>query len=96
MMQQPDSGTIEQFRDGLASAGETTRATLYNNTIDLYRALVRNALASDSASKPPNPARGQLRYDTDTKQLRVWDGTAWLTVWDNAEATLNPLMLMGG
>lgn len=96
MNQAPESGTIEQFRDGLASSGETARAVLYDNAIDLYRSLIRNALASDSGATPPNPARGQLRYDTDTKQLRVWDGTAWLTVWDNAEATLNPLMLMGG
>lgn len=95
-MTAPDSATIEQFRDGLGSAGETARAVMYNNAQDLYRSLVRNALSTKSSSAPPNPAVGQLRYDTDTKQLRIWDGTTWLTVWDNAETTLNPLMLMGG
>ncbi|MFE9684190.1 hypothetical protein [Streptomyces sp. NPDC006285] len=35
-----------------------------------------------SSSKNPNPTFGELAAETDTGRLRMWNGSAWVTVYD--------------
>jgi hypothetical protein len=35
-----------------------------------------------STTRPAAPWGGQMIFETDTKLLRIWNGTAWKTVVD--------------
>ncbi|MEU4502667.1 hypothetical protein [Streptomyces sp. NPDC024089] len=38
----------------------------------------------------PNPVRGEMAYETDSGRLRVWDGSAWRSLYDRSDpATAN-------
>ncbi|MFF1709326.1 hypothetical protein [Streptomyces sp. NPDC058268] len=58
-----------------ASAVSVTREELYVGT------RLRPALSS---ARNPNPVRGEVAYEIDTGRLKIYDGTAWGTAYDNS------------
>lgn len=77
-----DTGLVEQYRDILASSGETSRAVLYNNPANLFQSLTKLAIANTSL--PSSPVRGQLAWYINKSggtpdYLAVWDGDEWIT-----------------
>ena len=42
-----------------------------------------------------NRVEGQVIYNTDKKALQIWNGTAWVTVGDNFEATGGTKSIVG-
>ena len=55
--------------------------------IDLNKLELQNAAFQNLGIPPNTPSTGQFYYDTSTspKQLKVWDGTAWVAVGSSEE-----------
>jgi len=56
--------------------------------IDLNKLELRNAAIQNLAEAPASPNTGQVYYDTSTtpKELKIWNGTAWVSVGNSQEA----------
>ncbi|MFE7347530.1 hypothetical protein [Streptomyces fimicarius] len=59
-----------------AATVSVTRGELYVGS------RIRPALSS---RLNPNPVRGELSYETDSGRIRVWDGSAWRSLYDRAD-----------
>lgn len=55
--------------------------------IDLNKLELQNAAFQNLSTPPGSPSIGQFYYDTSTtpKQLKVWDGSAWVSVGSSEE-----------
>lgn len=55
--------------------------------IDLNKLELQNAAFQNLGTPPGSPSTGQFYYDTSTtpKQLKVWDGSAWVAVGSSEE-----------
>jgi hypothetical protein len=55
--------------------------------IDLNKLELRNAAIQNLAEAPASPNTGQVYYDTSVtpKQLKIWNGTAWVSVGNSQE-----------
>lgn len=49
-------------------------------SLNLNKNELLNAAIQSLSTPPANPVGGQIYFDTDTKQLTVWDGTAWISL----------------
>ena len=48
--------------------------------LNLNKNELLNAKIQNLSVAPSSPTAGQIYFDTDTKQLTVWDGTAWVSL----------------
>ena len=48
--------------------------------LNLNKNELLNAKIQNLSVAPASPTAGQIYFDTDTKQLTVWDGTAWVSL----------------
>jgi len=48
--------------------------------LNLNKNELLNAKIQNLSVAPANPVPGQIYFDTDTNQLTVWDGTAWVSL----------------
>lgn len=53
--------------------------------IDLNKNSLLNALLHPTGVAPTSPATGQAYFDTGASKLKIWDGSAWLTVGSTQE-----------
>lgn len=49
-------------------------------SLNLNKNELLNAAIQSLSTPPSNPADGQIYFDTDTHQLTLWDGTAWVSL----------------
>lgn len=49
-------------------------------SLNLNKNELLNAAIQSLSTPPLNPATGQIYFDTDTTQLTLWDGTAWVSL----------------
>lgn len=49
-------------------------------SLNLNKNELLNAAIQSLSTPPLNPADGQIYFDTDTKQLTLWDGTNWVSL----------------
>ena len=61
-------------------------ALKFLNNIDLTKNELRNAAIQNLAAAPGSPVSGQIYFDTVIDKLRVWNGSAWLTMPDGTGA----------
>jgi hypothetical protein len=48
--------------------------------LNLNKNELLNAKIQNLSVAPASPTAGQIYFDTDTKQLTIWDGTAWVSL----------------
>ena len=70
---------VEQVRFGLGDTGPLAQAVLNANVPAVMKQLTIGAVSCLSSRRPNDPVIGQMVYETDTKQVRFWDGSAWVT-----------------
>jgi hypothetical protein len=61
-------------------------AVKFLNNIDLTQNELQNAAIQNLGSAPVAPVSGQIYFDTNLDKLRVWSGSAWLTMPDGTGA----------
>jgi hypothetical protein len=61
-------------------------AVKFLNNIDLTQNELQNAAIQNLGSAPASPVSGQIYFDTNLDKLRVWNGSAWLTMPDGTGA----------
>ena len=61
-------------------------AVKFLNNIDLTQNELQNAAIQNLGSAPIAPVSGQIYFDTNLDKLRVWSGSAWLTMPDGTGA----------
>lgn len=61
----------------------------------LYTVAVGGILPRLSSNRPAQPAEGSWIWETDTKLLRVWDGTQWKAIRKDALITVNTFFSNG-
>lgn len=49
-------------------------------SLNLNKNELLNAAIQSLSTPPSNPVAGQIYFDTDTTQLTLWDGTAWVSL----------------
>jgi len=49
-------------------------------SLNLNKNELLNAAIQSLSTPPSNPVAGQIYFDTDAKQLTLWDGTAWISL----------------
>ena len=49
-------------------------------SLNLNKNELLNAAIQSLSTPPANPVAGQIYFDTDTHQLTLWDGTAWVAL----------------
>jgi microcystin-dependent protein len=70
---------VEQVRFGLSDTGPLAQAVMNANVSAVMKQLTIGAVSCLSARKPADPVVGQMIWETDTQQVRFWNGTAWVT-----------------
>ena len=61
-------------------------AVKFLNNIDLTQNELQNAAIQNLAAAPGSPVAGQIYFDTVLVKLRVYTGSAWLTMPDGTGA----------
>lgn len=62
----------------LPDPGENYDVTIPNGNFTKLENAAAHALDVTSGTRPSSPGVGDLIYETDTDELRVWNGAAWL------------------
>ena len=70
---------VEQVRFGLGDTGPLAQAVMNANIPALQKQLTIGAVSCLAARKPADPVVGQMIWETDTQQVRFWNGTTWVT-----------------
>ena len=70
---------VEQVRFGLSDTGPLAQAVMNANVSAVMKQLTIGAVSCLSTRKPADPVIGQMIWETDTQQVRFWNGTAWVT-----------------
>ena len=70
---------VEQVRFGLGDTGPLAQAVMNANVPAVMKQLTIGAVSCLSTRKPADPVAGQMIWETDTQQVRFWNGTAWVT-----------------
>lgn len=55
--------------------------------LNLNKNELLNARIQNLATAPSNPVSGQIYYDTDTNQITLWNGTAWVSLAEGGDVT---------
>ena len=70
---------VEQVRFGLGDTGPLAQAVLNANVPAVMKQLTVGSISCLSSRRPNDPVQGQMVFETDTKQVMFWDGSAWVT-----------------
>ena len=82
---------VEQVRFGLGDTGPLAQAMLNANVPAVMKQLTIGAVSCLSTRKPADPVVGQMIFETDTQQVKFWNGTLWVTPANGAPSgSLNP------
>jgi hypothetical protein len=55
--------------------------------LNLNKNELLNARIQNLQNPPSNPVAGQIYYDTDTNQITLWNGTAWVSLAEGGDVT---------
>jgi hypothetical protein len=55
--------------------------------LNLNKNELLNARIQNLSTAPSSPVAGQIYYDTDTNQITVWNGTAWVSLAAGGDVT---------
>lgn len=69
---------------------------LLTYAIDMQKSTLSNAVIHPTATAPSLPSTGQIYFDTGTKELKVWDGTTWISASGDITAVTAGSGLTGG
>jgi hypothetical protein len=73
------------FQAGYVAANSITNAQINDTAGIVYSKLDLSAYAGHtvctSSTNPASPFNGQMVWETDTKFLKVYNGTAWIVIW---------------